>query len=129
MLEGHHISGVRCEFAADLAAPRAVLEGLALPRGLLHWRDVRPGLVVTRTVSMMQRIEHAQSGLARGVQDLHHMRDAVVGFSDRLHAIPKLASLGDEIVVRVDHEKRGDRLLGRQCAHETSLSWLTASTV
>src|SRR5262245_7769034 len=101
MLEGHNIARMRYEFAADFAAPRSVLEGLVQPRGLLNGRDVLPGLVITRTVSVMQRIEHAQSALPRRVQDLHHMRDAVVRFSDRLHAIPQLATLGDEVVVRV----------------------------
>src|SRR5262245_63878149 len=111
MLKGNNISWLRCEFTAELAAPRPELEGPVQPRGFLHRRDVLPELVVTWTVSMMQCIEHAQARVPRRVQDLQHMRDAVVGFGNLLNAIPKLPALGDEVVVRVDHEKRGDRLL------------------
>src|SRR5262245_553884 len=98
MLEGHDISWLRFEFGADLAAPRSVLERLVQPRGFLHRRDVLPCLVVTWTVSMMQRIKHAQSGVPRRIQHLQHMRDAVVGFSDLLHAIPELPAFGNEVV-------------------------------
>src|SRR4249920_489294 len=115
MLEGNNISWLWFEFGAELTAPRTVLEGLVQPRRLLHRRDVLPRLVVTWTVSMMQCIEHAQSRLPRRIQDLQHMRDAVVGFGDRLQAVPKLPALGDEVVVRVDDEKRSDCLLVRQC--------------
>src|SRR5262249_6286027 len=124
MLEGHDISRLRCELAAELAAPRPVLEALVQPRGLLHRSNVRPGLVVAWTVSTMHCIEDAQSRAPRRVQDLQHMRDAVVGFGNLLYAIPELSALGDEVVVRVDHEKCGDRLLVRQCAHD-SVSSLT----
>src|SRR5262245_7427449 len=57
VFEGHDIARLRFELAADLAAPRAVFEGLMRPRGFLRGRNVPPGLVVSRTVSMMQRIE------------------------------------------------------------------------
>src|SRR5262250_2201281 len=104
MLEGNDISWLRSEFAAELAAPGPVLEAFVQPRGLLHRCDVRPGLIVTGTVSVMHCIEHAQSRAPRRTQDLQHMRNAVVGFGDLLHAIPELSALGNEVVVRVDHE-------------------------
>src|SRR5215471_10635807 len=122
MLEGHDISWLRFEFSAELAAPRPVLEGLAQPRGLLHRRDVLPGLVVTGTVATMRRVEDAYSRAPRRIQNLQHMRDAVVRFGDLLHAVPKLSALGDEVVVRVDHEKRRDRPFVRQDAHDASSS-------
>ena len=46
VLQGHHIAGLRLEFESDLAAPRAVFEGLVRPRCLLNRRDVLPALVV-----------------------------------------------------------------------------------
>src|SRR5215472_708688 len=92
MLERNNISWLWFEFGAELAAPLPVFEALVHPRGLLHRRDVLPGLVVTRTVSMMDRIEHAQSCVPRRPQDPPHMRDAVVGLGDLLHAIPKLSA-------------------------------------
>src|SRR5262245_55160378 len=128
MLEGNNISRLRCEFATELATPRPVLEGLVQPCGLLHGRDVFPGLVVTWMVSMMQRVEHAQSRVARRIQDLQHMRDAVVGLGDPLHPIPEFPAFGDEVVVRVDHQQRGDRLLVGQHPHDV-LAWRVPPTV
>jgi hypothetical protein len=55
MLEGHDIAWLRLELGTELATPRAVFEGLMRPGCLLNWREVFPGLVVARTVSMMQR--------------------------------------------------------------------------
>ena len=42
MLLGHDIARLRGEFAADLATPRAVLEGLSQPRCLLDRRNFEP---------------------------------------------------------------------------------------
>jgi hypothetical protein len=42
MLLGHDFARLRLELAADLAAPRAVFEGLSRPRCLLNWRNVLP---------------------------------------------------------------------------------------
>jgi hypothetical protein len=53
MLKGHDVARLRCEFAAELAASRAVFEGLMQPRGLLRGSNVLPGLVVAWAVSMM----------------------------------------------------------------------------
>ena len=53
MLLGNDFARLRLELAADLAAPRAVFEGLSQPGCLLNRRNVLPGLVVTWTVSMM----------------------------------------------------------------------------
>ena len=50
MLERHDIAWLRLEFAADLATPRAVFEGLSQPRYLLDGRDVLPSLIVALTV-------------------------------------------------------------------------------
>src|SRR5262245_4526608 len=66
---------------------------------------------VSRTVSMMHRVEHPKPRLSRGVQDLQHMRNAVVRLRDPLNARPELAALGDEVVVRINHQKRCDLLV------------------
>src|SRR5262252_10497569 len=82
MLQGHDIAWLRGEFAADLATPRAVFEGLSQPSCLLNRRNVLPGLVVAWTVSMMQRIENAKLRLPRSIQDLQHMRNTIIRFRD-----------------------------------------------
>src|SRR5215469_7716866 len=101
----------RHEFGTELATPFAVFESLVLPRGSLNRRNVGPRLVVARTISMMHRIEDTKLGCARGIQDLHHVGNAAVCFSDRLDAGPDLAALGNEVVVRIDHQEGTDALV------------------
>src|SRR5215471_18062640 len=84
MLEGHDVARLRCEFAPDLAAPRAVFESLVRPRCLLDRRNVLPGLVVARAISMMQRIGDAKPRLSRRIEDLDHMSNTLVRFSNTL---------------------------------------------
>src|SRR5262249_39045975 len=57
MLEGHDVARLRRELGTDLAAPRAVCESLVRPRCLLDRRNVLPGLVVARAISMMHGVE------------------------------------------------------------------------
>jgi hypothetical protein len=57
---------------------------------------------------MMQHIENAKLRLPRSIQDLQHMRNTIICFCNSLQAIPYFTSLGNEIVVRIDDEKRGD---------------------
>src|SRR6185369_4070392 len=117
MLEGDDIASLRREFAADLTAPRAVFEGLTQPASLLDRRQVFPGLVVARTVLTMQRIENAKLRLPRSIEDLQHMRNAPIGFCNTFETIPELASLGNEIVVRIDDEKCSDLVVKLQISH------------
>ena len=88
MLEGYDVTRLRFELAAHLAAPRAVFKALVHPRCLLNRRNVLPGLVVAWAVSMMQRIENAKPRFPRCIQDLQHMRNAMICFSNSLQAIP-----------------------------------------
>jgi hypothetical protein len=108
MLQGHDFARLRLELAADLATPRAVFERLIQPGCLLDGRYVLPSLVVAWTVATMQRIEDAKLRLPRSIQDLQHMRNTIICFCNRLQAIPYFASLGNEIVVRIDEEKCSD---------------------
>ena len=66
----HNLTRLRFELAADLAASRAVFEGLSQPRCFLDGCNVFPGLVVAWTVAMMQRIEHAKFSLPRFIAAL-----------------------------------------------------------
>ena len=66
---------------------------------------------------MMQRIEHAKLGFPRSIQDLQHMRNAVICFCNTLQANPYFTSLGNEIVIWVDEEKRSDLLVEFQIFH------------
>ena len=90
MLKGHDIVRLRCEFAADLAAPRGLFECPSRPRCLLNWRNVLPALVVAWTVSMMQRIENMKLSLSRRIQDLQHMRNTIICFCNSPNAVPSL---------------------------------------
>jgi hypothetical protein len=78
-----------------------------------EWRNGLPGLVVARAILTMQRMENADVRFSRGIEDLQHMRNAMIGFGDALQAIPYLASLGNEIVVRIDHQESSDVLVIR----------------
>jgi hypothetical protein len=51
----------------------------------------------------MHGIEDAKLHCARGIQDLQHIGNAVVCFSDSFDAGPDLAALGNEVVVGIDH--------------------------
>src|SRR5262249_43100447 len=120
MFEGHDVAHLRCELAADLATPGPVLEGLVRPGCLLDGSNVLPGLVVALTVSMMQRIENALPCLPRSIQDLQHVRNTIIRFCDSLQAVPYLASFGNEVVVRIDHQECSDLLVICH-GHATSL--------
>ena len=56
----------------------------------------------------MQRIEDAKPRLPRRMQDLQHMRNTIICVRNSLQAIPYFASLGNEVVVRIDHQKCSD---------------------
>src|SRR5262245_35249261 len=117
MLLGHDIARLGGEFGTDFAAPRSKFKCPSRPGGSLHRRNVFPGFVVARTVSMMHRKEHAQPSLSRSRQQLQHMRNAIVGFCDALDAIPEFAALGYEIVVGIYEEKPSSLLLKPQIGH------------
>ena len=74
---------------------------------------------------MMQRIENAKFRLPRSIQYLQHMRNTLICFCNILDAIPYFASLGNEVVVRIDDEKGGDLLLKLQICHILSSSAFT----
>src|SRR5262249_34519935 len=79
---------LRRELGTDLATPCPVFESLVRPRCLLDRRNVLPGLVVARAISMMQRIEDAKPRRPRRIEDLDHMSNILVRFSNTLQAIP-----------------------------------------
>src|SRR4051794_22336319 len=107
MLLGNDVALLRFELTMQLAAPRSFLEGPVRPRRFLDRRDVRPVLVVAGPVPMMQGVEDLNVGVARRPQDLTHVLDAAVGFGNSFQAVPYLAALGDEVVVRIDHDQAG----------------------
>jgi len=98
-----YLAGHRLKFSAEFAAPGAEFEGLVLPRRALDRRDVFPGFVIARTVTVVHGIEHSKLGLTRSVQNLQHMRDAAICFSNGLDAGPDLAAFRDEVVIRIDN--------------------------
>src|SRR6516162_10630984 len=82
----------RHEFGTELATPGAVFEAPVLPRGSLNRRNVSPRFVVACTIPMMHGIEDAKLRCARGIQDLQHVGNAAVCFSDSFDARPDLAA-------------------------------------
>ena len=84
MLRRDNFAWLRLEFSADLATPRTVFEGPVRPRRLLNGRNVLPSLVVARTVLAMQCIENTKPCYPRNIQDLQHMRNAIVRFGNAL---------------------------------------------
>ena len=112
MLEGYDVTRLRFELAAHLAAPRAVFKALVHPGCLLNRRNVLPGLVVARAISTMQRIEDAKLRVPRSIQDLQHIRNALICFCNSLQETHNLPSLKNEIVVRINNEK---------CSHSLSI--------
>src|SRR5262245_57420294 len=86
----------------ELAAPRAQLEGPVLPCTFLNGRNVFPRLIVARAVAMMHGIEDAELCPSRGVENVQHVGNEVVGFGYSLDARPDLAAFGNEVVVGID---------------------------
>jgi hypothetical protein len=77
---------------------------------------------------MMHGIEDAKLRFPRGIQDLQHMRNAAICFCDSPNAIPYLASLGNEVVIRIDHQKCGHLLVicvPRHVKHPAGMSTLS----
>jgi hypothetical protein len=66
----------------------------------------------------MHRIEDAKPRVARGIEDLQHMRDAVIRFCNAPNAVPYLASLGNEVVIGVDDQKGSDLPFVSYCCHD-----------
>src|SRR5262245_25855445 len=104
MLLRNDLAWRRHESRVELAAPGPVLETLVLPSRPLDGSDVFPRFVIARAVTMMHCIEDPEVRLARSVQNLQHVRDAVVGFSNRFDEGPELTTLGNEVVVRINYE-------------------------
>src|SRR5215469_2180998 len=117
MLLSDDVARLRGEFGTELSPPRSILKCLSRPGCFLNRRDVLPGLVVARTVTMMHRIENAQPNLSRSDQQLQHIRYAAICFGNALDAIPYLAALRYEIVVGIDDEKCRTFLFKLQVGH------------
>src|SRR5262249_11194229 len=97
MLRGDNVAWLRRELGADLTAPCAVFEALVSPCRPLNRRNVFPSLVVARTVAMMHGVEDPEVGRPRGMQDLQHMRNAVIRFGNGPDAAPYIAAFRDEV--------------------------------
>src|SRR5262249_25106046 len=70
----------------------------------------------------MQRIKDAGVCISRGLKHLRHMRNALIGFSNALYAIPYFSTLGNEIVIRINHNKSGEVLLISHCHGPSNLA-------
>ena len=68
----------------------------------------------------MHRVEDPDTSLPRGLEDLHHMRNALIPFSDTFYAILYFTACGNEIVIRVDDYQSGDVIFACQLRHFAS---------
>src|SRR5215471_9207577 len=66
---------------------------------------------------MVHRVENPHPYLSCNVEQLQHMRNAIISLCDALDAIPYFSALGNEIVVGIDHQKPGNLLFKRQIGH------------
>src|ERR1700722_16246960 len=120
MLRGDDIARLRFEPGPDFAAPRTVFERLPQPPCFLNGRDVLPGLVVAIAISSMHRVEHPDTSFSRCFKKPLHMRNTLIPLGDALYAIPDLAALGNEVVIRIDQDNSGDLFLISQLCHVPS---------
>src|SRR5262245_56678676 len=120
MLSGDNLTWLRLEFGTDLATPSTVFEGFSPPRCPLDRRNILPSLVVARPISMMHCIEDAKLRLPRGIEDLQHIRNAAIRLRDSPNAIPELAAFGNEVVIRINHQKCSELLVIHQLRHSLS---------
>src|SRR5262245_17515880 len=74
---------------------------------------------------MMHDIEDEKLRIPRGIQDLQHMRNTVIRFCNDPNTFPQLASLRDEVVVRIDHQKSSNFFV--VCQHLSALNSLSAN--
>src|SRR5215510_7885298 len=125
MLCGDNLAWLGRELGADLTAPCAVFEALVHPRCLLNGGNVLPRLIVARTVSMMHDIEDEKLRIPRGIQDLQHMSNTVIRFCNDPNTFPQLASLRDEVVVRIHPQQSSDFFV--VCQHLCALHSLPAN--
>src|SRR5262249_6461640 len=58
----------------------------------------------------------------RGIQHIQHMRNTAIRFCNSLQAMPYFAALGNEVVIRIDHQERGDIFVICHFSHATSTS-------
>src|SRR4051812_12055327 len=78
MLGDDNLAWLGFELGAELATPGPVFESFSHPRCLLNGGNVLPSFVVARPISTMWHIEDAELRLPRRIQDLQHMRNAVI---------------------------------------------------
>src|SRR5262249_34981393 len=88
MLCRDDVARLRLELGTNLAAPRAVFERLAGPASFLDRRNIFPAFIIARTIATMHRVESSELRLPRRLQNLQHVRNAVVRLSDAFDAIP-----------------------------------------
>src|SRR5262245_15152284 len=88
MLRGDDLAWLRLEPGTDLATPCPIFDALSRPRCFLNGHNVLPSLVIAWSVSMMQCIEDPKLRLPRGIEDLQHMRNALIGFCNGPDVVP-----------------------------------------
>ena len=68
----------------------------------------------------MESIENADVRLSRSIEDLEHMSNTLVRFCNTLQTIPYFATLGNEVVIWVDHNKCSELFVISHWSHPLS---------
>src|SRR5262249_35365128 len=108
MLLGDDVTRFRLKGRMKFSTPCAVRENLAPCSASLNGCDIFPGRIVPFTPTVMRRDEDPNSDSTRRLKHFDHIRDALHSLGSFFGEFPKLAALGDEVVIRIDDEKRGD---------------------
>jgi hypothetical protein len=77
----------------------------------------------------MHGIEDPKLRFARRMQNLLHVWDAIICFGHGFDPRPDLAAFGDEVVIGVDHQERGDVPVVEKIGHGTLHCGCTFATV
>jgi hypothetical protein len=125
LLQRHDLARSTPELAADLATPRPIFEQLVQPS--CFWTGAMY-LQVSCSLDGIDDAVHKDAKLRppRSLQDLQHIRITLITFCNSLQAIPYLASLGNEVVIWIDHQE-GSYLFVKLQIGQVPFSWVAAS--
>ncbi|SED20375.1 hypothetical protein SAMN04490356_7410 [Streptomyces melanosporofaciens] len=124
VLMGHHLPRPRLEVRMELPTPGVPGEAVPdhdVPLGRV---GVGPRLVVTRLPAAVRDEHHPHPGLPGGADDGAQIVQQTDLLGHALHDRPDLASLGEEVVVRVDEQHcRSPGVIGLGCHDLSSALW------
>src|SRR6516165_5462122 len=108
MLLSDDVVGMRLEIGVKTSAPSSVRENLSHCGRRLHWRHRLPMTVgITFAPTMVRGDEDLHPSRPSGGKDLPHMLNDIVRLECRAAEFVKLATLRQEVIVRIDDKQPG----------------------